>query len=141
MSDNNEKPYDGDAVSDGVTIVSRVTSPWVKSGLKVLVGLTAATAIAYVTAKAVTPEVVTFDMKGTLDVFLQQSAEQKLDEATTKILVARFNRAMSGSLQEWQASHNAIILVKPAVVSHERDITGDIRDEIARRMLMREEGQ
>ena len=91
------------------------------------------TGVAYVTAKAVTPEVVVFDMKGTVDLFMQQSAQLQLDEDKARVLTARFNSALSESLGEWQASHNAIILVKPAVMSDQRDITNEIRADIARR--------
>jgi hypothetical protein len=65
MSEQQDKPYDGDTVRDGVTIASK-TSRWVKAGMLGLAGLLAMTGVAYVTAKAVTPEVVVFDMKGRL---------------------------------------------------------------------------
>lgn len=84
--------------------------------------------------KSGTPEVVTFDMKGTMDIFIQQSAQQNLDEARAKQLVARFNGAMVSSLADWQQKHNAVILVQPAVVSMQQDITTDIREDIALRM-------
>ena len=132
MSEQNEKPYDGDAVRDGVTMASK-TSRWLKGGLLGLAGLLAMTGVAYVTEKAVTPEVVVFDMKGTVDLFMQQSSQLQLDEGRAKALTARFNAALTTSLGEWQASHNAIILVKPAVMSPQRDITDEIRADIARR--------
>ena len=132
MSEQQDKPYDGDTVRDGVTIASK-TSRWVKAGMQGLAGLLVMTGVAYVTAKAVTPEVVVFDMKGTVDLFMQQSAQLQLDEDKARVLTTRFNSALSESLGEWQASHNAIILVKPAVMSDQRDITNEIRADIARR--------
>lgn len=132
MSEQQDKPYDGDTVRDGVTIASK-TSRWVKASMLGLAGLLAMTGVAYVTAKAVTPEVVVFDMKGTVDLFMQQSAQLQLDEDKARVLTTRFNSALSESLGEWQASHNAIILVKPAVMSDQRDITNEIRADIARR--------
>ena len=48
-------------------------------------------------------------------------------------MTLQFNAALSGSLDAWQASHNAIILVKPAVINPQRDITNEIRADIARR--------
>jgi len=137
MSEHTEKPYDGDTVRDGVTMASR-TSRRIKGGLLGLAGLLVMAGIAYVTAKAVTPDVVVFDMKGTVDLFMQQSAQLQLDEDKAKVLTARFNTALNESLSEWQATHNAIILVKPAVMSPQRDITNDIRADIARRT---QEGQ
>ena len=132
MSEQQDKPYEGDTVRDGVTIASK-TSRWVKASMLGLAGLLAMTGVAYVTAKAVTPEVVVFDMKGTVDLFMQQSAQLQLDEDKARVLTTRFNSALSESLGEWQASHNAIILVKPAVMSDQRDITNEIRADIARR--------
>jgi conjugal transfer pilin signal peptidase TrbI len=132
MSEQNDKPYDGDTVRDGVTMASR-TSRWVKVGLLAAAGILAMTSVAYVTAKAVTPEVVVFDMKGTIDLFKQQSAQLPLDEGSAKAMTVQFNAALTDSLTEWQSSHNAIILVKPAVISPQRDITNEIRVDIARR--------
>jgi conjugal transfer pilin signal peptidase TrbI len=82
MSEQQDKPYDGDTVR-GVTIASK-TSRWVKAGMLGLAGLLVMTGVAYVTAKAVTPEVVVFDMKGTVDLFMQQSAQLQLDETGLK---------------------------------------------------------
>ena len=124
MSEQQDKPYEGDTVNDGATIASK-TSRWVKAGMLGLTGLLAMTGVAYVTAKAVTPEVVVFDMKGTVDLFMQQSAQLQLDEDKARVLTTRFNTSLS--------AHNAIILVKPAVMSPQRDITNEIRADIARR--------
>ncbi|WP_223297206.1 type-F conjugative transfer system protein TrbI [Enterobacter sp. 638] len=138
MSENNEKPYDAESVRDGVTIATFFASRWVKGLLLGGAGLLAMTGVAYVTAKAVTPDVVVFDMKGTVDLFMQQSAQLNLDEGKAKVLTSRFNTALSDSLNAWQTSHNAIILVKPAVMSPQPDITADIRSDISRRI---QEGQ
>ncbi|HDR2795200.1 TPA: type-F conjugative transfer system protein TrbI [Enterobacter asburiae] len=132
MSEQNDKAYDADTIRDG-TVMAGKTSRWLRGGLLGLAGLLTLTGVAYVTAKAVTPEVVVFDMKGTVDLFMQQSAQLQLDEGRAKALTARFNVALTDSLGAWQASHNAIILVKPAVMSPQRDITDEIRADIARR--------
>ncbi|OAT34985.1 TrbI family plasmid conjugative transfer protein [Enterobacter soli ATCC BAA-2102] len=132
MSEQNDKTYDADTVRDGVVMAGK-TSRWLRGGLLGLAGLLTMTGVAWVTAKAVTPEVVVFDMKGTVDLFMQQSAQLQLDEGRAKALTARFNTALTDSLGAWQASHNAIILVKPAVMSPQRDITDEIRADIARR--------
>lgn len=134
MSNENEKPYDGDTIQDGVTMAGRLASRRVKGGLVVLAALLAMTGVAYVTAKAVTPDVVVFDMKGTVDLFMQQSSQMKLDETKAGALTARFNTALNDSLRDWQGDHNAILLVKPAVISDETDITAEIQADIARRM-------
>lgn len=138
MSEQNEKPYDGDTVRDGVTMAGLLASRRLKGGLAVLAALLAMTGVAYVTAKAVTPDVVVFDMKGTVDLFIQQSSQMKLDETKAGVLTARFNTALNDSLRDWQADHEAIVLVKPAVISTQPDITAEIQADIARRM---QEGQ
>jgi conjugal transfer pilin signal peptidase TrbI len=89
---------------------------------------------AWLTVKVTTPVVVTFDMKGTMDLFIQQTLAQKVPEAQSKALMVRFNRAMTDSLQAWQGSHNVVILVAPAVVSSQPDITQEVRNDIAVRM-------
>lgn len=115
-------------------MAGRLASRRVKRGLAVLAALLAMTGVAYVTAKAVTPDVVVFDMKGTVDLFMQQSSQMKLDETKAGALTARFNTALNDSLRDWQGDHNAILLVKPAVISDETDITAEIQADIARRM-------
>ncbi|MEB7502468.1 type-F conjugative transfer system protein TrbI [Leclercia pneumoniae] len=138
MSEQNEKPYDGDTVRDGVTMAGLLASRRVKRGVLAIAALLAMTGVAYVTAKAVTPDVVVFDMKGTVDLFIQQSSQMKLDEAKAGVLTARFNTALNDSLRDWQADHEVIVLVKPAVISPQPDITAEIQADIARRM---QEGQ
>lgn len=110
-------------------------------GMGLLYGVAAlatTVAVSLVTVRLTSPEVVVFDMKGTMDSFLQQSVQMKLDEEGAKKLTSRFNAALTGSLTDWQQNHHAVILVSPAVVSQQRDITGEIRNDIALRM---KEGQ
>ena len=132
MSDN--KPYDAEVVRDGVTLAGSMASRWPKLVACGAGALLIVTGIAWGMARLVTPQVVTFDMKGTMDIFIQQSAQQKLDEARAKALVSRFNQAMIDSLAAWQQKRNAVILVQPAVVSVQPDITTAIRNDIAARM-------
>ncbi|MBN3262958.1 type-F conjugative transfer system protein TrbI [Pectobacterium brasiliense] len=90
--------------------------------------------IAIFAVRMTAPQIVSFDMKGTIDLFMQQSAQQNQDDRTARILTERFNQALTESINNWQADHNAIILVAPAVISTKKDITGDIRHDIAIRM-------
>ncbi|WP_339056746.1 type-F conjugative transfer system protein TrbI [Candidatus Regiella endosymbiont of Tuberolachnus salignus] len=80
------------------------------------------------------PVIVTFDMKETVDSFMDQSAKTRLSPAQTEQLVDRFNRALDSSLAEYRKTQRAIILVAPSVVSGARDITAAIQQDIARRM-------
>jgi conjugal transfer pilin signal peptidase TrbI len=81
-----------------------------------------------------TAETVTFDMKGTIDRFVVQSSRKNLDEATSRALTERFTTNLHRSIEDWQASHRALILLTPAVVSGARDITRDIQQDVARKM-------
>ncbi|UXK14279.1 type-F conjugative transfer system protein TrbI (plasmid) [Erwinia pyrifoliae] len=85
-----------------------------------------------------TPDVVTLDMKGTIDRFMDQSSRKNLDEATSRALTERFTSNLNRSIEDWQASHHALILVTPAVVSGASDITVDIQKSVAQRMAVRE---
>ncbi|ENU1173980.1 type-F conjugative transfer system protein TrbI [Enterobacter kobei] len=107
---------------------------WLCRALVCLVLMMLMTGTSFLTARYVSPQIVTFDMKGTMDIFIQQSAQLNLDEAGAKKIVSRFNQAMTESLMAWQQKHHAVILVQPAVVSVQPDITADIRNDIASRM-------
>ncbi len=133
MSEQQSKPYDGDTVRDGATMAGWLTSRRMKLAICVLVSQMVMTGITWIYMKNTEPEIVVFDMKGTVDLFMQQSAQLPLDEGRAKAMTVQFNAALTDSLTEWQASHNAIILVKPAVISPQRDITNEIRVDIARR--------
>ncbi|EOG8104200.1 MULTISPECIES: type-F conjugative transfer system protein TrbI [Enterobacteriaceae] len=133
MSEQQSKPYDGDTVRDGATMAGWLTSRRMKLAICVLVSQMVMTGITWIYMKTTEPEIVVFDMKGTVDLFMQQSAQLQLDENRAKAMTQQFNAALTGSLDAWQSSHNAIILVKPAVMSPQRDITNEIRADIARR--------
>ncbi|VCY54464.1 hypothetical protein BANRA_05301 [Klebsiella pneumoniae] len=63
-----------------------------------------------------TPRVVAFDMKKTLDSFMDSVSQKQLTEAQSKALSDRFNDALEKSLAEYQQQHHVVILVSPAVV-------------------------
>ena len=134
MSEQQGKPYDGDTVRDGVTMAGWLTSRSMTLAIFLLVSQMVMTGITWIYMKTTEPEIVVFDMKGTVDLFMQQSAQLQLDENRAKAMTQQFNAALTGSLDEWQSSHNAIVLVKPAVMSPQRDITNEIRADIARRI-------
>lgn len=141
MTENrHETELTGNDVRDGVTIHPKGSKPARRQhrlaswGIPALAGaamLAVMAAISVATVRLSTPEVVTFDMKGTMDAFLQQSAQLPLDEQQAKVRVARFNAALTRSLSDWQTRHHAIILVAPAVVSEQRDITLEIQNTVA----------
>ncbi|WP_264973657.1 type-F conjugative transfer system protein TrbI [Klebsiella variicola] len=81
-----------------------------------------------------TPRVVAFDMKKTLDSFMDSVSQKQLTEAQSKALSDRFNEALEKSLAEYQQQHHVVILVSPAVVQGAPDVTRNIQHDIARRM-------
>jgi len=134
MTDNDQKQYDETAGKAAVKLTRRLSSRGIKIAAYVLVSQLVLTGIACVVMKNTTPEVVVFDMKGTVDLFMQQSARLQMDEDKARLLTTRFNAALTDSLAAWQADHNGIILVKPAVMSAQTDITAEIQQDIARRV-------
>jgi len=138
MTDNDQKQYDETAGKAAVKLTRRLPSGGIKMAAYVLVSQLVLTGIACVVMKNTTQEVVVFDMKGTVDLFMQQSAQLQMDESKARLLTTRFNAALTASLDAWQSAHNAIILVKPAVMSPQTDITAEIQQDIARRV---KEGQ
>ena len=81
-----------------------------------------------------TPRVVAFDMKKTLDSFMDSVSQKQLTEAQSKALSDWFNDALEKSLAEYQQQHHVVILVSPAVVQGAPDVTRNIQHDIARRM-------
>lgn len=81
-----------------------------------------------------TPRVVAFDMKKTLDSFMDSVSQKQLTEAQSKALSDQFNDALEKSLAEYQQQHHVVILVSPAVVQGAPDVTRNIQHDIARRM-------
>lgn len=78
--------------------------------------------------------VVQFDMKGTVDLFNQQAAQQQTDSASLQQLSAKFGESMAAALTQYQQANHAVILVSPAVIGGAQDITVQIRSDISRRM-------
>lgn len=78
--------------------------------------------------------IVAFDMKSTVDQFMEQAASQNLSEEQTQRLSNRFTTALNESLVDYQQTHKAIVLVKPATVTGVSDITVEIQTDIANRM-------
>lgn len=133
MKQQNQGNDSAPIIRDGVTLAGRLQS-WGVLLLGALAALVLMAAVSIITVHLSTPRIVSFDMKGTMDAFIQQTLQQKLTEEQSKVLMQRFNTALTDSLTEWQADHNVVILVAPAVVSSQPDITADIRNEIAMKM-------
>lgn len=100
----------------------------------VLFALATSTFLSRVVLEYSTPRVVAFDMKKTLDSFMDSVSQKQLTEAQSKALSDRFNDALEKSLAEYQQQHHVVILVSPAVVQGAPDVTRNIQHDIARRM-------
>ncbi|EPJ8561992.1 type-F conjugative transfer system protein TrbI [Klebsiella pneumoniae] len=100
----------------------------------VLLALATSAFLSRVVLEYSTPRVVAFDMKKTLDSFMDSVSQKQLTEAQSKALSDRFNEALEKSLAEYQQQHHVVILVSPAVVQGAPDVTRNIQHDIARRM-------
>lgn len=80
------------------------------------------------------PVLVTFDMKGTVNAFIRQSAKLELDDAGRRQLLRRFDRNMTAVTREYAQQHHVSILVSAAAVSGVPDVTPDIRARLATAM-------
>ncbi|MEN4051968.1 type-F conjugative transfer system protein TrbI [Serratia marcescens] len=80
------------------------------------------------------PTLVSFDMKGTTDQFLVQSAKLNLTNEQRDVLLGRFNRKLTQVIERWSAEHHQLVIVRPAAVSGVDDVTPQIRHELAQAM-------
>ncbi|QLK63895.1 type-F conjugative transfer system protein TrbI (plasmid) [Enterobacteriaceae bacterium Kacie_13] len=80
------------------------------------------------------PVAVAFDMKGTVDQFMTQTARHQLSEAQSAALSGRFTQALEASLVDYQQRHRALILVAPSVIGGAEDITDAVQQDVSRRM-------
>lgn len=80
------------------------------------------------------PTIVSFDMKATIDQFTEQATGKSLKEEEMEQLTSRFTSSLNSALADYQQTHSALILVKPAVVAGMPDITAEIQGDISHRM-------
>ncbi|TNH04044.1 hypothetical protein FHQ26_00585 [Testudinibacter sp. TR-2022] len=80
------------------------------------------------------PKLVTFDMKGVTDTFLKQVANRNLPEEDNRKLIARYERELANTIDEYSQEQRVIVLVKGAVVTPVDDKTAEIKKRLAQRM-------
>ncbi|MGK3125869.1 TrbI F-type domain-containing protein [Candidatus Pantoea formicae] len=80
------------------------------------------------------PALVTFDMKGTTNALIRQSAKLDLTDEQRRQLLTRFDQSITTATTEYAASHGAAILVSPAVISGLPDVTPEIQARLAELM-------
>ncbi|HCB2859844.1 type-F conjugative transfer system protein TrbI [Klebsiella aerogenes] len=104
-----------------------------------LIPVACVTAFILVTNAAITlllmqwraPQMVSFDMQGTVNQFMSQVSSGHLSDEQVKATTARFNTALDAALNDYQQQHGALILVAPAVVGGVPDITDTIQSAVA----------
>lgn len=138
-----EEPLDAQTIRQGISITPASDAGFFKKKIVRNVALTLLLTLSLVSvcagisalvAQQFQRRTVVFDMKGTIDLFMQQSAKKQLDENSARVLTTRFDQALKASLNEWQQMHDDLILVPPAVVMPVLDITPQIQADIAHRM-------
>ncbi len=77
------------------------------------------------------PEVVSFDLKGTTNKFLLQSAKLNLTAEQQEQLVRLYNDKLNAVLQRRARLNQEMVIVQPAAIAGIRDITPQIRQELA----------
>ncbi|MGC0946808.1 type-F conjugative transfer system protein TrbI [Pantoea agglomerans] len=128
---------DNAGMSDGVRVTAAarlMQSRGVRLAAFAVLVIALSAGVSALVAKAVQPDYVVFDMKGTIDTFRQQTAQQPVEKGALESLTKRFGAALDASLSDWQAAHGGVILVKGAVVAGVTDITPVIQADIARQM-------
>lgn len=128
---------DNAGMSDGVRVTAAarlMQSRGVRLAAFAVLVIALSAGVSALVARAVQPDYVVFDMKGTIDTFRQQTAQQPVGKGALETLTKRFGAALDASLSDWQAAHGGVILVKGAVVAGVTDITPAIQADIARQM-------
>lgn len=98
----------------------------------ILLSVCACAAVWFVWLKP--PALVTFDMKGTTNALIRQSAKLDLNDDQRRALLTRFDQSVTTATGEYAASHGAAILVSPAVVTGLPDATPEIQARLAELM-------
>ena len=80
------------------------------------------------------PALVTFDMRGTTNALIRQTAKLDLNDDQRKALLTRFDRSVTTATAEYASEHGAAILVSPAVVTGLPDATPEIQARLAELM-------
>lgn len=80
------------------------------------------------------PALATFDMKGTTNALIRQSAKLDLTDDQRRALLTRFDRSVTTATTEYASEHGAAILVSPAVVTGLPDATPEIQVRLAELM-------
>ncbi|WON75528.1 TrbI F-type domain-containing protein [Serratia sp. UGAL515B_01] len=79
-------------------------------------------------------EVVSFDLKGTTNTFLLQSAKLNITAEQQEQLLRLYNDKLNAVLQRRVKQNQEMVIAQPAAIAGIRDITPQIRQELAQAM-------
>ncbi|QHM74025.1 TrbI F-type domain-containing protein [Mixta intestinalis] len=102
------------------------------AGTSVLMSVTICMTVWFIWFKP--PAMVTFDIKGTTNAFLRQSAKLNLNSDERRQILTRFDHSVITATREYADEHHVAILVSPAVVTGLPDATPEIQARLAELM-------
>lgn len=77
------------------------------------------------------PTIVSFDLKGTTNKFLTQSAKLNLNEQQQQVLLSRYNENISRVLTQRATREKEVIVVQAAAAAGVKDITPWVEHELS----------
>lgn len=79
-------------------------------------------------------KIVSFNMKDTINSFLEQVSKNNLDDEKITEITKKFNRSLDYAITSYANDNNVLILVNQAVVKGSDDVTDKIQYLIAENM-------
>ena len=78
------------------------------------------------------PRFAVFDLKGTVQAYSKDLAEQGLDEGTLTVKTRQFSVMLDAVLTRYSHQNNVILLVEPAVIKGTPNVTQSLQKEVSR---------
>lgn len=73
------------------------------------------------------PRVVSFDLKGTVNLFSEQLAGDNLSQDAQSKAISSFSNALNQATQDYASTHHVVILTSPSVIAGAEDVTPAIQ--------------
>lgn len=81
-----------------------------------------------------TPQIVTFDVQHTLQLFMEQTGKAHLSRPKMRALSRKFSHTLTQVLHDYARKHKLVILNTKAVVVPVVDVTRAIEEDLAEKM-------
>lgn len=78
------------------------------------------------------PRFAVFDLKGTVQAYSKDLAEQGLDDGTLTVKTRQFSDILNRKLTNYSIRNNVILLVEPAVIKGAPNVTLPLQKEVSR---------